>query len=51
MFQVSDTDFRQALRLLRSFSETEGKNLREEEQRRLAKLLLKKLERKKRSQL
>lgn len=47
MYQISNTDYEQVLRLLRAFSLTTGKSLREQNQRRMAVLLRRKLERKK----
>ena len=47
MYQISNTDYEQVLRLLRAFSLTTGKSLREQNQRRMAALLRCKLERKK----
>ena len=51
MYKISNTDFERALRLLRSFAATKGGTLREQEERRKAKLLIRKLERKTQNQL
>ena len=51
MISISNTDYSQVIRLLRAFSETKGKSLREQEQRRQAVLLRRKLEKKTKHQL
>lgn len=48
MYQISNTDYATMLRTLRAFCETKGTTIREQEDRRKAALLRRKLERKNR---
>lgn len=46
MYSISNDDFTMVVRLLRSFSQTKGKTLREVNERRMAHLLFNKLKKK-----